>query len=127
MFGFKLWGWATFSFVEPIFNLANKGTLNDNDVWTLSPYFKHKNLFNKFLEYRARHPTHSLIRFLIVSNSLDLILDIVLELWGIIELVFASFMMLIVACVKVLLSVILSSLDLAPSLIRLKDLSLLTP
>ncbi|KAJ6575411.1 pleiotropic drug resistance ABC transporter [Mycena capillaripes] len=77
-----LWQWATFSFVEPIFHLANKGTLNESDVWTLSPYFKHKNLFNKCLEYRARHPTHSLIRFLLASNSLDLILDIVLELWG---------------------------------------------
>lgn len=29
-----------------------------------------------------RHPTHSLLRFLLVSNSLDLIIDIVLELWG---------------------------------------------
>ncbi|KAJ7161288.1 P-loop containing nucleoside triphosphate hydrolase protein [Mycena crocata] len=77
-----MWEWATFSFVEPIFHLANKGTLNDGDVWSLSPYFKHKNLFNKCLEYRARHPTHSLIRFLLVSNSLDLILDLVLELWG---------------------------------------------
>ncbi|KAJ6621075.1 pleiotropic drug resistance ABC transporter [Mycena sp. CBHHK59/15] len=77
-----LWEWTTFSFVEPIFHLATKGTLNDSDVWTLSPYFKHKNLFNKCLEYRARHPTHSLIRFLLVSNSLDLILDIVLEFWG---------------------------------------------
>ena len=28
------------------------------------------------------HPTHSLLRFLLASNSLDLILDIVLELWG---------------------------------------------
>ncbi|KAJ7675323.1 P-loop containing nucleoside triphosphate hydrolase protein [Mycena rosella] len=77
-----MWEWATFSFVEPIFHLANKGTLNDSHVWSLSPYFKHKNLFNKCLEYRARHPSHSLIRFLLVSNSLDLILDIVLELWG---------------------------------------------
>lgn len=29
-----------------------------------------------------RHPTHSLLRFLIVSNSLDLFLDLVLELWS---------------------------------------------
>lgn len=29
-----------------------------------------------------RYPTHSLLRFLIVSNSLDLILDYVLELWS---------------------------------------------
>ena len=29
----------------------------------------------------TRHPTHSLFRFLLVSNSLDLILDILLKLW----------------------------------------------
>jgi hypothetical protein len=33
-------------------------------------------------EYMFRHPDHSLLRFLLVSNSLDLILDIVLELWS---------------------------------------------
>ncbi|KAF7303184.1 P-loop containing nucleoside triphosphate hydrolase protein [Mycena kentingensis (nom. inval.)] len=76
-----LWQWTTFSFVEPIFHRANKGTLNEEDVWTLSPYFKHKNLFNKYLKYRDAHPTHSLIRFLLASNSLDLILDVLLELW----------------------------------------------
>ncbi|KAJ3988444.1 P-loop containing nucleoside triphosphate hydrolase protein [Lentinula detonsa] len=76
-----LWAWLTFTFVEPIFAVANKGTLNDTDVWSLSPYFKHKNLFNKCLEYREKHPKHSLLRFLLVSNSLDLILDVVLELW----------------------------------------------
>lgn len=37
-----------------------------------------------------RHPTHSLIRFLIVSNSLDLILDIVLELWSAVAGTFLS-------------------------------------
>ena len=30
----------------------------------------------------SRNPTHSLLRFLLVSNSLDLILDVVLELWS---------------------------------------------
>lgn len=29
-----------------------------------------------------RYPDHSLLRFLIVSNSLDLILDVVLEMWS---------------------------------------------
>ncbi|KAK0233579.1 P-loop containing nucleoside triphosphate hydrolase protein [Armillaria fumosa] len=77
-----LWSWFTFSFVEPLFSLANARTLNESDVWSLSPYFRHKNLFNKYLEYHKRYPNHSLIRFLIVSNSLDLILDVVLELWS---------------------------------------------
>ena len=30
----------------------------------------------------SRYPTHSLLRFLLVSNSLDLILSILLELWN---------------------------------------------
>lgn len=35
-----------------------------------------------FLSLMAtRYPTHSLFRFLLVSNSLDLILDILLKLW----------------------------------------------
>lgn len=98
----KLWEWATFSFVEPIFGLTNEGTLQDSDVWSLSPYFKHKNLFNKFLKYRARYPTHSLIRFLLVSNSLDLILDLVLELWG---MVASSVDLLVLTVSKALSSV----------------------
>ncbi|KAJ7597443.1 pleiotropic drug resistance ABC transporter [Mycena floridula] len=75
-----LWSWSTFSFIEPIFGV--QGRLNDTDVWSLSPLFLHKNLFNKRLEYQSRHPTHSLLHFLLVSNSLDLILDFVLELWS---------------------------------------------
>ena len=47
-----LWTWMTFSFVEPIFGVANKRTLNETDVWSLSPYFTHKNLFLKYLDYQ---------------------------------------------------------------------------
>jgi hypothetical protein len=47
-----LWSWSTFAFVEPIFELAKTRTLNDTDVWTLSPYFRHKIVFSKCLEYR---------------------------------------------------------------------------
>lgn len=32
--------------------------------------------------YDRRHPTRSLLRFLLASNSRDLILDIVLQLWS---------------------------------------------
>ncbi|KAF8921944.1 pleiotropic drug resistance ABC transporter [Mucidula mucida] len=79
-----LWSWCTFSFISPLFGLANSRTLNETDVWTLSPYFLHKNLFEKYLEYKTQHPNHSLLRFLLVSNSLDLILDVVLELWSVV-------------------------------------------
>ncbi|KAI5120846.1 hypothetical protein M0805_007033 [Coniferiporia weirii] len=77
-----LWQWCTFSFVEPLFRVALARRLEESDVWSLSPFFKHKNLFKKYLNYRDQFPNHSLIRFLIVSNSLDLILDVVLELWS---------------------------------------------
>ncbi|KAK7682642.1 hypothetical protein QCA50_014442 [Cerrena zonata] len=78
----NLWTWSTFNFVEPVLNVANERTLNESDVWWLSPFFMHKNLFNKYLEYCNRHPSHSLLRFLLASNSLDLLLDVALELWG---------------------------------------------
>ncbi|KDR85730.1 hypothetical protein GALMADRAFT_84830 [Galerina marginata CBS 339.88] len=78
----NLWTWSGFTFVQPILDLATKRTLNDIDVWSLSPFFRHKNLFHKNLEYRTNHPSHSLLKFLLSSNSLDLILDVVLELWS---------------------------------------------
>ncbi|KAJ3575801.1 hypothetical protein NP233_g845 [Leucocoprinus birnbaumii] len=77
-----LWSWSAFNFVEPLLKLAKRRTLGETDVWTLSPYFRHRNLFNKRLEYQNQHPTHSLLRFLIFSNSLDLFLDVILELWS---------------------------------------------
>ncbi|CAL1717117.1 unnamed protein product [Somion occarium] len=78
----NLWSWSTFNFVEPILRVASTRTLHESDVWWLSPYFTHKNLFNKYLEYCEMHPNHSLLWFLLASNSLDLILDVSLELWG---------------------------------------------
>ena len=50
-----LWQWFTFSFVEPIFGISDKRTLQATDVWNLSPYFQHRNLFNKYLEYRTAY------------------------------------------------------------------------
>ena len=46
-----LWSWLTFSFVEPIFGVASKRRVDAEDVWRLSPYFTHGNLFRKYLEY----------------------------------------------------------------------------
>lgn len=56
-----LWSWSTFSFVEPIFKLATTRTLDEKDVWSLSPFFQHKNVFNKCLDYRAMYAIFSLI------------------------------------------------------------------
>ncbi|KIM47463.1 hypothetical protein M413DRAFT_22125 [Hebeloma cylindrosporum] len=78
----NLWTWSGFTFIQPLLDLAMTRTLHEADIWSLSPFFRHKNLFNKFLEYRTLYPSHSLLRFLLVSNSLDLIIDVVLELWN---------------------------------------------
>lgn len=48
----NLWQWCTFSFVEPIYGVAMKRRLEHADVWSLSPFFKHKNLFKKYLDYQ---------------------------------------------------------------------------
>ncbi|PFH52248.1 hypothetical protein AMATHDRAFT_2254 [Amanita thiersii Skay4041] len=77
-----LWSWSTFSFLGPIFKVASIRTVNESDVWNLSPFFQHKIIFSKLLDYRSLYPNHSLLRFLLVSNSLDLILDVVLEMWS---------------------------------------------
>ena len=52
--GVSLWEWMTFTFVEPIFGVAAKRTMDETDVWSLSPYFTHKNLFLKYLEYTRK-------------------------------------------------------------------------
>ncbi len=50
-----LWSWTTFSFVEPLFKVSNSRTVNDSDVWTLSPFFTHKNIFSKYLQYASEY------------------------------------------------------------------------
>ena len=75
------WDWVTFSFVSALFPLSAQRTLNATDVWTLSPFFLHANLFNKYICYTQKHPNHSLLRFLFASNSLDIILDIAIEMY----------------------------------------------
>lgn len=47
----NLWTWSTFSFVEPLFKISNTRTVHDADVWQLSPFFTHKNIFKKYLHY----------------------------------------------------------------------------
>lgn len=51
----NLWSWMSVSFVAPIFQVAKKRTLNEPDVWSLSPFFTHKNLFTKYLKYTEKY------------------------------------------------------------------------
>ena len=95
-----LWNWLTFDYLEPLFRLSGKGTLNDEDVWDLPPGFKHANLFGKYLRLDAVHPHQSLVWFLVSSNSLDLIIDVTLKTWtsvigqSLISVVYPSFLMI---------------------------------
>ena len=58
-----LWSWSTFSFVEPLFKISNARTVNESDVWRLSPFFTHKNLFSKYLRYASAYvPLKSLLQ-----------------------------------------------------------------
>jgi hypothetical protein len=75
------WDWVTFSFVSALFPLSARRTLDAIDIWALSPFFLHANLFNKCIRYTQKHPNHSLLRFLLASNSLDIILDIAIEMY----------------------------------------------
>ncbi|KAG9032385.1 hypothetical protein FRB95_001506 [Tulasnella sp. JGI-2019a] len=77
----RLSNWFTFSWVQPIMDLAGLQTLDDENVWQLSPYFKHRNLFAKYLSASSEKPNQSLLRFLLSWNSLDLIISFSLQLY----------------------------------------------
>ncbi|KAL0574916.1 hypothetical protein V5O48_007038, partial [Marasmius crinis-equi] len=66
-----VWGWATFSWVYPLVQRGKAATLNENDVWNLSPTFQSRPLFIKFSNIQR----NTLLRRLWAANSLDLFLD----------------------------------------------------
>ncbi|KAK0184808.1 hypothetical protein F5146DRAFT_1073739 [Armillaria mellea] len=66
-----LFGWLTFSWVYPLIKNGRYNTLNDIDVWNLSPTFQSRPLFIKFSSVIRS----SLLRKIWASNSLDIILD----------------------------------------------------
>ncbi|KAG8695770.1 hypothetical protein FRC09_008943 [Ceratobasidium sp. 395] len=91
--GVSLWGWLTFSFMDPLFRLADerslhasedgKYSLNDEDVWSLSPTFAHRNVFRRYMrEMKTKGQGLSLLWYLLKSNSLDLTIDLILEMYS---------------------------------------------
>ncbi|KAI0048026.1 multidrug resistance-associated ABC transporter [Auriscalpium vulgare] len=70
----SLWGWVTFSWIWPLIKKGTHGTLNEPDVWSLSPTNQSRPLFIKFS--RTLRPT--LLRKIWATNSLDLMLDFIL-------------------------------------------------
>ncbi|KAG7085320.1 hypothetical protein E1B28_013860 [Marasmius oreades] len=71
-----LWGWISFSWIYPLVHRGKSSTLNEGDVWNLSPTFQSRPLFIKFSN---THRT-TLLKRLWAANSLDLILDAVLTI-----------------------------------------------
>ncbi|KAJ7742770.1 hypothetical protein B0H16DRAFT_1423196 [Mycena metata] len=70
----KLLGWLTFSWVYPLVKLGKVKTLNDNDIWRLSPTMQSRAVFLKF---RGTMRSATLLRHLVASNSFDMILDFI--------------------------------------------------
>ncbi|TBU25699.1 multidrug resistance-associated ABC transporter [Dichomitus squalens] len=68
-----VWGWASFRWVVPLLEKGTYTTLNESDVWALSPSMQAKPLHIKF-----SRTTGKLFSRLWRANTLDLVLDFVL-------------------------------------------------
>lgn len=69
-----LWGWASFRWLIPLVIRGTSSTLNEADVWEMSPTMQARPLHIKF-----SRSTGKLLKRLWKTNSLDLILDFVLS------------------------------------------------
>ncbi|KAI0827335.1 multidrug resistance-associated ABC transporter [Trametes gibbosa] len=68
-----VWGWVSFRWVVPLLDLGTYNTLNEVDVWSLSPTMQSRPLHIKF-----SRSTGKLLKRIWATNSLDLILDFTL-------------------------------------------------
>ncbi|KAI1792466.1 multidrug resistance-associated ABC transporter [Ganoderma leucocontextum] len=68
-----VWGWASFRWIMPLLENGTYNTLNEEDVWALSPSMQAKPLHIKFSRTVGR-----LFSRLWRANALDLVLDFVL-------------------------------------------------
>ncbi|KAF8872717.1 hypothetical protein CPB85DRAFT_1378897 [Mucidula mucida] len=66
-----LFGWVTFNWVYPLVRKGRNMTLEDTDVWSLSPTYQSRPLFIKF----SNIVQSSLLRKIAVANTHDLMLD----------------------------------------------------
>ncbi|PVF92969.1 hypothetical protein CPB86DRAFT_743436 [Serendipita vermifera] len=86
----RLWKWITFSWVIPLVKRGTGRTMNESDVWALSPTMQSKPLFMKFSTFLPKGPSPitkkriSLLKRLWKANSLDLILDFSLTLTSVV-------------------------------------------
>ncbi|KAH8099895.1 multidrug resistance-associated ABC transporter [Cristinia sonorae] len=72
----SLWGWTTFRWVQPLVTRGTSTTLNENNVWNLSPRFQSRPLFLKWSLPESQRAT--LLRKLWALNAHDLLIDFIL-------------------------------------------------
>ncbi|KAJ7108139.1 multidrug resistance-associated ABC transporter [Mycena epipterygia] len=70
----SLWGWVSFRWVYPLVQRGRNTTLNEKDVWDLSPNIQSRPIFIKF----STLPQKSLLAKLWAANSFDVIVDFAL-------------------------------------------------
>ncbi|KAJ7258427.1 multidrug resistance-associated ABC transporter [Mycena haematopus] len=75
----SLWGWVTFNWVKPLLKRGRNATLNEKDVWDLSPTFQSRPLFIKF----STLPQKKLLARMWAASSFDIIADFILTPIGI--------------------------------------------
>ncbi|KAF9258420.1 hypothetical protein L218DRAFT_934784 [Marasmius fiardii PR-910] len=78
-----LYGWISFSWVYLLVSRGKSSTLNESDVWNLSPTFQSRALFRKFAAIGAvteNNKTTTLFRRILKANSMDLMSDAALGL-----------------------------------------------
>jgi hypothetical protein len=64
-----IWGWMTFGFVDPVIEKGSKATLNENDVFELSPHHRADPLLRTFAKVKGK----TLLRRIWTANALDLL------------------------------------------------------
>ncbi|KAJ7725660.1 hypothetical protein DFH07DRAFT_1002530 [Mycena maculata] len=74
----SLWGWVTFTWVYPLVKKGRNTTLNEDDVWALSPNIQSRPIFIKF----STLPQKSLLAKLWAANSFDIIESCIVALRG---------------------------------------------
>ncbi|KAF9490898.1 multidrug resistance-associated ABC transporter [Pleurotus eryngii] len=84
-----LGGWITFYWIYPLVRKGRNETLNETDVWNLSPTIQARPIFTKYSTVRGS----TLLRKLFNANSLDLIVDFVLTVLSAILTYAAPFFM----------------------------------
>ncbi|KZT21758.1 multidrug resistance-associated ABC transporter [Neolentinus lepideus HHB14362 ss-1] len=67
-----LWGWISFHWVWPLIKRGTHATLNEGDVWSLSPMMQSRPIFIKFSMLQG-----SLIWRIWKANSKDILLDFI--------------------------------------------------